>query len=69
MWPWRLRDPMPTIPVPLRAPDPDATLNLKAVLDQAYDGGRYGNYIYSGPPEPRLSPDDAAWATAYLPTP
>jgi hypothetical protein len=69
VWPWRLRDPMPIIPVPVRAPGPDVTLNLKAVLDQVYDGGRYGNYIYSGPPEPRLSPDDATWAATFLPAP
>jgi Protein of unknown function (DUF4058) len=68
VWPWRLREPMPALPVPLRTHDPDATLNLKAVLDHAYDDGRYGNYIYSGPPEPRLSPDDTAWATQFLPS-
>lgn len=67
VWPWRLRDPLPTLPIPLRAPTPDATLDLKAVVDQVYDGGRYGNYIYTGPPEPRLAPDDAAWAAPFLP--
>jgi hypothetical protein len=67
VWPWRLRDPMPTIPIPLRAPDLDASLNLKALIDQVYENGRYGNYIYSGPPEPLLSPDDSSWAAAFLP--
>lgn len=60
---------MPKLPIPLRVPDPDATLDLKAVVDQVYDGGRYGNYIYSGPPEPLLAPDDAAWAAQFLPAP
>jgi hypothetical protein len=69
VWPWRLRDPMPVLPIPLRAPDPDATLDLKAVIDRVHDDGRYANYIYSGPPEPRLSPDDAAWAAQFLPRP
>ena len=69
VWPWRLRDPMPVLPIPLRPPDPDATLNLKAVLDRLYDNGRYANDIDTGPPEPGLSPDDAAWAAQFLPAP
>ncbi|WP_439630709.1 DUF4058 family protein [Gemmata sp.] len=67
VWPWRVRDPLPVLPVPLRAPDPDATLDLKAVVDRVYDEGRYANYVYGGPPEPRLAPDDAAWAAPFLP--
>lgn len=67
VWPWRLRDPLPVLPVPLRSPDADARLDLKAVIDQLYDGGRYANYVYKGPPEPPLAPDDAAWAAAFLP--
>jgi hypothetical protein len=67
VWPWRLRDPMPSIPIPLRASDPDARLDLKSVIDRVYDGGRYGAYIYSGLPEPRLSPGDSAWAAAFFP--
>lgn len=67
VWAWGLRDSFPDIPIPLRAPDPDVTLRLKPVIDQVYDGGRYANYIYGGPPEPRLSPADAAWAAPFLP--
>lgn len=67
VWPWRLRDPIPLLPIPLRAPDADATLDVKAIIDQMYDGGRYARYIYTGPPEPRLAPDDNAWAAAFLP--
>ncbi len=69
VWPWRLRDPMPSVPIPLRAPDPDASLDLKAVLDAVYDAGGYAQDIYAGSPEPRLSPADAAWATAFVPAP
>ena len=68
VWAWRLRDPIPPIPIPLRDGDADVTLDLKAVIDQIYDGGRYGSYIYSRLPEPRLSPDDAAWAATFVPT-
>ncbi|MCE9560712.1 MAG: DUF4058 family protein [Planctomycetes bacterium] len=67
VWPWRLRDTMPVLPIPLRAPDRDVTLDFKAVIDRLYDEGRYANYIYSGPPEPRLAPDDMTWAAQFLP--
>jgi hypothetical protein len=67
VWPWRVRDALPVIPIPLRGGDADATLNLKAVLDQVYDGGGYHYLAYTGPPEPRLAPDDAAWAAQYVP--
>ncbi|MBA4188581.1 MAG: hypothetical protein C0467_11325 [Planctomycetaceae bacterium] len=67
VWPWRLRDPMPVVPIPLKAGDADAQLNLKAVIDHLYDVGGYEDYIYSGLPEPRLSPDDMTWASQFLP--
>lgn len=58
---------MPVVPIPLRAGDADARLDPKAVLDRMYDEGYYGDRAYAGPPEPRLSPDDAAWAAPFLP--
>lgn len=67
VWPWNLRDPMPGVPIPLRSPDADLHLDLKFVLDQVYDAFRYGDVIYTGPPEPRLAPDDAAWAAPFIP--
>ena len=68
IWPLRVRDPLPVIPVPLRAPDPDARLDLKSVLDRVYDGAGYEDYIYAGRPHPPLHPDDATWAQQFLPT-
>jgi hypothetical protein len=32
-----LQDTLPTIPVPLRNPDPDAVLDLQAALQAIYD--------------------------------
>jgi hypothetical protein len=64
---WRMRHPFPVIAVPLRAGEPDAQLNLRAVLDRLYDGAGCRNYIYFHAPEPRLAPDDAAWAAQFLP--
>lgn len=69
VWPWRLRDPLPPVPIPLREPDQDVELDLKAVIDQVYDLGGYERYIYRGRPEPRLSPEDAAWAAQFVPQP
>ena len=62
LWPIRLRDKLPTIPIPLREPDPDIRIDLQAILHRVYDAARYANYIYEGAPYPALSADDAAWA-------
>lgn len=64
-WPLGLRDPLPTILVPLRPGDSDARLDLRVILD--YDESAYEDYIYQRPPDPPLSPDDATWASALLP--
>jgi len=68
-WPLRLRDPLPVIPVPLRRPDPDAQLDLQAILHSLYDSAGYERYIYAGAPDPPLAPEDAAWAQQFLPRP
>lgn len=66
-WPIALRERLPVVSVPLAAPDPDAHLDLQAVLDRVYDAAGFGTYIYSETPEPPLSADDAAWAAAIVP--
>lgn len=65
-WPIRLRDPLPAITIPLRAPDPDARLDLQAVLHHVYDAARYGTYIYESPPQPLLTAEDDAWARSLI---
>jgi hypothetical protein len=67
-WPIRLRERLPEMPIPLRRGDPDARLDLQQVLDRIYDAAGYAYYIYTGPPEPALSSEDAAWAHQFLPT-
>src|SRR5262245_14182377 len=42
---WAMPLPLPTIPVPLRPPDPDVGLNLQAVFDVVYDKGQYRREI------------------------
>jgi hypothetical protein len=66
LWPIRLRDPLPTIPIPLRAPDPDARIDLKLALDHIYYSANYAKYIYDGTPNPLLSPEDAEWARRFV---
>lgn len=67
MWPLRLSDRLPVIPIPLTAPDPDVQLDLQAVLDRAYDAADYGKYIYGEKPEPPLSAEQLAWARPFIP--
>jgi hypothetical protein len=65
-WPIRLREPLPVVPIPLRGPDRDATLDLQSLLHAVYDAGRYGRYAYESRPNPPLRPADDAWASALL---
>ena len=66
LWPLRLRDPLPQIPVPLRAPDADVWLDLQAVLHRVYDLAGYAHYVYSSTPQPPLHPEDARWAQGLI---
>ena len=47
--------------------DPDAVLDLKAILDRLYDEGGYDEFIYQTEPVPPLSAADAAWAYSLIP--
>jgi hypothetical protein len=62
-----LRDPLPTIPVPLRAGDPEPQIDLQAVLRTVYERGQYIRKLdYRGEPDPPLRPDDQTWADELL---
>ena len=61
-----LRERLPVIPMPLRPPDPDAMLDLQAVVDQCYRNGGYDDIDYTDEPEPRLKKVDVSWADALL---
>jgi hypothetical protein len=69
VWPLRLRERLPEIPIPLSAPDPDVRIDLQALLHRVYDAADYGKYIYTETPQPPLAPDDAAWARSLVPQP
>ena len=63
----RVRDPLPTIPIPLQPGGPEPTLPLNQLLHDLYDRARYDLAIdYSQPPVPPLPDDDAAWARQLL---
>jgi hypothetical protein len=65
VWPISVRQPLPTIPIPLLPPDPPVPLDLVQALRTAYERARYDLRVdYRQPPVPPLSPADAAWAAA-----
>jgi hypothetical protein len=60
---WSVRDPLPTIPIPLLAPDPDIVVDLAPLFASVYEEARYAESIdYSAPLTLPLAPDDRAWA-------
>lgn len=60
---WSVRDPLPTIPVPLLPPDADVPLDLAPLFATAYQRGRYGRTLkYGVPLGLPLSADSLLWA-------
>jgi hypothetical protein len=68
LYPIQLRVRLPRIGIPLAAPDPDAVLDLQAILDEAYRKGAFNELVdyTQPPPEPDLPPEDAAWVRSVL---
>jgi hypothetical protein len=66
-YPIPLREPLPTIRVPLRQSDGDAPLNLQQLIEQCYENGSYTDDIdYRDDPDPPLPAVDTRWADALL---
>jgi hypothetical protein len=61
-----LREPLPTINVPLRDKDVDARIDLQPLVQRAYESGAYDDIDYAAPPIPPLRGKDAEWADALL---
>jgi hypothetical protein len=62
-----LRERLPAIRIPLRATDPDIILDLQALIDEAYESGRYDRTTdYNRDLDPPLEPEDSAWADQFL---
>jgi hypothetical protein len=67
IWPVPLNEPLPRLPVPLLAPDPDAILDVNAGVREVYRRAGYGWRIdYERPvPLPELRPGMAAWMQSH----
>jgi hypothetical protein len=60
---WDLRQPLPNIPIPLRAPDPDVVIPLQEIFTTTYERGRYFKVLrYDRSPPGPLNESDAQWA-------
>jgi hypothetical protein len=68
LFPIRLEDPLPCIPVPLREGEPEVPLDLQYVFNQVYAGGPYarGAVDYGVPPDPPVRPELADWLSGCL---
>jgi len=58
---WTIRQKLPSLPIPLAAPDPDVRVPLAEVFETADDRGRYP-LDYGRPPAGPMSAEDLAWA-------
>ena len=67
VWPIRLSDPLPQVPVPLLRGDADVTLDLQAAFTAVYDVIGYRYLVdYSQPPRVALTAEQGAWAHECL---
>ncbi len=67
VYPILLQHRLPPVKIPLRPTDPDAQLDLQALLEQCYRRGRYESDLnYAVDPEPPLTGADAKWADEML---
>jgi hypothetical protein len=66
-WPVSVRQPLPTIGIPLRGKDPDVPLDLSKALRATYDHAAYDLSIdYRKDPDPPLDTDARKWAARLL---
>ena len=66
-WRMDLKEALKVVGIPLRAPDPDAPLDLQAALTLAYDRAAYdATTDYAKEPVPPLPADLAKWANKLL---
>jgi len=64
---WTIRQPLPTIPIPLKRGEADVMLDLQSVLNSVYDRAGYDYRLpYDREPDPPLSPEDWEWAKQII---
>lgn len=66
LYPIRLQDTLPNIPVPLRPNDRDAVLQLQPLLDECYRDGRHYRIDYRATTRPGFDEADAKWMDELL---
>jgi Protein of unknown function (DUF4058) len=67
VWPVRLGDRLPSIPIPLSAGDAPVHLDLQTAFDVVYDAAAYADKIdYQHGADPPMPPEDADWAEGLL---
>jgi hypothetical protein len=67
LYPTQLREALPIVNIPLAEGDPDVAMELEAVVEHAYQAGRYRRRIrYDDPCDPPLSDADQEWAKSTI---
>lgn len=67
IWPIMLNEILPVVPIPVKSPDADVSLNLQAAVTSIYERSRYHMLLdYSGPPLGPLTKEEAAYVDATL---
>jgi hypothetical protein len=68
VWTIGLREPLPTVPVPLLLPDPDVPLQLQAAVEACFELVGYERLLdyTQPPPPPALDAEDLAWVRARV---
>jgi hypothetical protein len=63
LWAFNVQDSLPVVPVPLKAPDTDAVLDLGKALDLIYDRSLYHSAIdyEEAPPPPAFGKEEEKW--------
>lgn len=68
VWPFSLIELFPRVAVPLPARHEEPELDFKAALDTEYDRCGYAYFAYADEADPPLTPEQRAWAAAFVPT-
>ncbi len=67
IYPWTIRQSMPSISIPLKDDDAEVSLDLQSAFTTVFDRARYQLSLdYSVQLEPPLSAEDAAWAKTQV---
>lgn len=67
VWAFSVRDPLPSVPVPLGPHDPPVLLSLQTCFNRVYDESSYNwDLNYQKPPQPPLKEPNATWARELL---